>query len=402
MNHQCKSCSVELEAERLPRGWKRFGESSYCPRCIESGFSLVSLRLPIVSVHEENSDDTKAGWESFRKSSWSAWSDATRYANACVTHYALCESTIDLIPTPEGPRLPKIPPETQNLWRRECYAKREPFTGIDATSAAAISLEAWSTWRKVRWDVRVTNKKSLPSYRYPFPVPIPAQSARWNVADGNGYVKCRIRIASVPYMVRVGAGNKMQYTRNLAAVRDAIASDMTREVALIDRDGAPWLAVSAYRKKRNNSIETDRVMTVKVGGGSLFRAVIADSEKVWALNCDDFLPRIEAYERARQRRSEDRKFERRRGFHRARYGAMSEDRTQRQHDWVSTQLHRRSRELVDFAARNRCGKISIDASERISGMPLFRLLEMVRQKASEHAIVVTVHGDDIPATAKVA
>jgi hypothetical protein len=72
---------------------------------------------------------------------------------------------------------------------------------------------------------------------------------------------------------------------------------------------------------------------------------------------------------------------------------MVSRKTSTHHDWLATQLHRRTRELVEFARRNRCGRIEIDATSPPSNLPLFRLLQLVREKSDAYGIVVRVIGE---------
>lgn len=380
---------------KLPRGWKRLNGQTLSPQAMKQQYVARSMRLPIASVTLESApDDREGGWKAFREAIHSAWGDATRYANLCLSHFAAKDFSLPLVKADGGKlSLPKIEQQIQNAWRREVYALHHDFTAIDATSAAAISLEAWNTWKKWRWDVRVTGKRSLPTFRFPFPLPLPAQAVKWSMDSGNGWTTMRMRVNGQVFLARLSASHK--YSRAATTVREAIASGRgTGEVSIIERDHQPWAAISVNVPKRaRGQLDPARILAVKMGGGDLFRAIIADQERIWTLHADDFLPRVARWDEQRQRISDDRKFERRHGKDRQRYQAMSERKVQSHHDWLTVQLHRRSRELVEFARRNGCGKIEIDLTPT-PGLPNHILLERIRQKADEYDMLVTVRGDE--------
>lgn len=394
---------------KLPRGWKRKGDQTFSPQAFRAQWVPRSMRLPIASVALESApEDREGGWTSFWADLRAAWNEATRYANLCLAQFAAKDFALPLAPetvaekkdgketgrTIERMALPKIEREAQNAWRREVYGLHHDFPALDSTSASAISLECWNTWKKWRFDVRITGKKSLPTFRNPFPLPLTAQSVKWTVDPGNGWTTMRIRLGGHAYLCRLSADHK--YSRAARTVREAVAGEMTGEVSLILRKDHPWAAVSVNVAKRARGVlDPARTLAVKMGGGDLFRAVVADQERVWTLHADDFLPRVARWDERRQRLADDRKFERRRGKRRKRYQAMVETRGRRHHDWLTVQMHRRSRELVEFARRNRCGRIEIDTTP-IPGVPNHVLLERVRQKAEEYDMIVRVIGDEEP------
>lgn len=382
---------------KLPRGWKRHGGVTYGPTAWAKAFRPRSLHVPVASATQEGSHDTRAGWAELWKSLGAAWGDATRYANTCLGFYAPKDFALPLARDEKGLSLPKIPKDTKNAWLREAYALRRDFPALDSSTAAAIRMECLRTWNRERWNVRIRADKSLPTFRYPFPLPLPADAMTWSVDSGNGYLTARVRIDGRAFVIRLSPSHK--YSRNLSSIRAGITGEaVIGETSLLRRrsfgnergDGGwqIWAAVTVYLPVRKSVSEPDRTLAVTVGGGDLFRAVVAGQERIWTLHADDLLPRIEAYDRQRQRISDDRKFERRCGASGERYQAMSEDRVQRHRRWLDTQLHRRSRELVEFARRNRCGVIRLEMSAPPVGLPWSRLLEMIRQKAAEYGMTV--------------
>ena len=392
-----KSVETTFNADgttKLPRGWKRHEGQTYSPQGWRQQYVPRSMRLPIASVVLESAtEDREGGWKAFWAALRSAWGDATRYANLCLSHFAAKDFAVPLVKAPDGKlSLPKIEQEMQNAWRREVYALHHDFPAIDATTAAAIALECWNTWKKWRWDVRITGKRSLPTFRFPLPLPMPAQGIRWSIDAGNGWTTMRIRVNGQAFLCRLSASHKYNWAAQ--TVRQAIAESRTGEVSMLLRDNQPWVAISVNVPKRpRGMLDPDRTLAVKMGGGDLFRAVVADAERVWTLHADDFLPRVSRWDEQRQRISDDRKFERRRGKSRQRYQAMSDRRVHAHHDWLTVQLHRRSRELVEFARRNGCGRIEIGATP-IPGLPNHVLLERIRQKADEAGMIVRVVGDE--------
>lgn len=388
---------------KLPRGWKRHAGKDYSPAGFAGQYVQRAVRLPVASVTVEGSDDRQAGWKAFWTALRAAWGDATRYANLAISNYAAKDFSLPLEKTDDGKiRLPKIDRETQNAWRREVYALHHDFPAIDATSAAAISMECWRTWLKWRWDVRVTGKRALPTFRYPLPVPLPAQGVKWSVDPGNGYVTGRMRVNGSAFLARLSASR--DHARQIDTLRTALKeAHRIGETSLLLRNNQPWVAVTVSLPKRPVGVlDPARTLAVKLGGGDLFRAVVDGAERVWTLHADDFLGRVERWDERRQRFSDDRKFERRRGKRRERYQALSESVTERHHRWLTNQLHIRSRELVEFAKRQRCGRIEIDATTPPSGVPNHRMLEMVRQKADEYGMIVRVTGDKPEADASAA
>src|SRR5262249_21725939 len=115
----------------------------------------------------------------------------------------------------------------------------------------------------------------------------------------------------------------------------------------------------------------------------------AGREQHWDLNEDQAKGWVIAHQARLSRISQDRKFERQRPRkERAGLNGLTADLAKKYDDRFRDWCHKAARILVNFARRQKCGRIEYDDSETgfCPGLPWFKLRAMIEQKCSEISI----------------
>ena len=79
-NRVCAGCQ-EIRTQlrnRLPRGWKRLGDQTFCETCWQRRYLLRSIAVPIASPLDQD-------WQSFRRTLREMWQLTTQASNWMVT-----------------------------------------------------------------------------------------------------------------------------------------------------------------------------------------------------------------------------------------------------------------------------------------------------------------------------
>lgn len=392
---------------KLPRGWRRLGSGrTLSPQGWAQTYRPRAVRVPVASVTVEGSEDTTAGWKAFREAYHAASRDATAYANAALLRFALLDSQLPLEKTDKETRLPKVPSESRNAWLREVYALGEQFPAIDTQSRVQIRNDALSDYSALRWKLRVTHQAVSTGYKSGYPIPFPASTVKLARDDGNGWISLRLRLGGTPYWLRLSGSHR--YARALEALRrlgdDAEMGAVSLSERIVFGEGANRdrqtqgrkqlvATVVVYLPIQAKGVEPDRVLSVTVGRSPLLTARVADSEHEWRLHADDLFRGLAHWREVNGRLGDDRKFERRHGRAREQFGAHVGQVAERRRRWVDDRLHKVARELVNFAARTRCGVIRWDDSGAVELGPRFKLRSLVEQKAAEFGVAVAVACD---------
>lgn len=273
----CCKCSTTIEATPLkdgsepqPRGWHRLAGALWCPKCWADNFALRSIVLPVASVIEGyasgesgewGQEACAAGWKAFRTALRVSSRQAAQYANLAISECFAADQE-PLLPTKrkrkrqeeegeeeiDGVKLPKLEyPDSRPKGRQR-------FSELDSQSLGSVHQKAQAKYREQRWDLRVTCRKSLASFRSDLPVPVPAKDARLEVSHkhqqtvaegerqpGRGEPFLRLRLAGHQFTLRLrsGAGNKrgeFSFWRKIAALEKIECGEALQgEVKLFER-----------------------------------------------------------------------------------------------------------------------------------------------------------------------
>jgi hypothetical protein len=243
-------------------------------------------------------------------------------------------------------------------------------------------------YRAKRYDVAWTANASLPTMRYPQPLPIHNQS--WSVGfdEGNRPV----------VSARIGSGDEgkrwefrlkggARYRRQLAAVRDMVnGSAPTGELALFKHhDGTILCKMVAWLPRKVRGTTTGQ-LSVRTAQDSLLIAVDAADERIWTYNADHLRRWIAEYDRSRQRLAEDQKAEQRPT---PSFSARRDTMILKQRNRMDSAVKEIAASLAAFARRRKVAEVLYDDSETGfagEGFPYFALRQRIAVKLDDYGI----------------
>jgi hypothetical protein len=283
---------------RIPAGWKRLQGQLWCPACKRRRFVLRAIAMPV-------SGPSDATWPELRAALHVAFAETTRCANWLMTElYAR-----DRQRQPGEERLAKM---------RSLYLypdARALFPALASQTLASLEQQVQAKYRAARLDLIWRHAVSLPTYRYPTPLPLPARmwdlvlhEQRWRLSARIGDRRWSLGLRQGPGMWRqtrvlqqvaagtVEAGEATLY--EITAHRGDHRSEGTRERRLMVKL-AVWLA-------RREPSEARDTLIVRTSSDAFVTAHIAGQEHVWTLNADHVRRWIAEAARRHQRLREDR------------------------------------------------------------------------------------------------
>lgn len=397
--------SAKTGRSRVPAGWKRLQGQLWCPVCKRERFVLRAIAIPV-------SGPADATWPELREALHDAFAETTRCANWLVTQlYAR-----DRQRQPGDARLPKM---------RGLYLYPEAralFPALASQTLASLEQQVQARYRAARLDLIWRHAASLPTYRYPTPLPLP--SRMWQLERQQQRWLFSARIGERRWSLRLRHGPGMQrQTRMLERVVDGTteAGEATLyEIAAHRGDHRPegtaarrlmlklvvWLArpesvaSGASEDRRDTARDTARdTLIVRTAPHAFLTVHVAGQDQVWTLHADHVRRWIVQAARRQQRLRDDLAFEAR---HRA-SGRSDVAPVQRR---LSEQLHRRlhawtheaTSQLVACAQRRHVAAIAWDDRVR-GGLPSYPWHQFVTTLADKAAAVgISVltdrHGDD--------
>lgn len=379
---------------RPPAGWTLVdSEHHWCGECWDDVYVPRAVTCGV----------QPANWDAFRAVLNPTFAAVRSIAN--WAYGALCNSEPPRDPTAE--KMPKKPAVyLYGLAKEWC-----PFFGLlPASIANAVLRQVESDYSADRYEVNWTGAKSARNYRYPAPVPIPAQS--WSLEKRDKEYVVTLLLAGggrteVPLFVR----------RHQRAILDRIiATPLLRGACkLIEHrsyaDGKPnarensngsrfrssiRLMISYYAVREGARKQTEDQWSVRTCADSLLVAMHGDDE-AWRLHADHarrIAVRHDKHGEFLGRLSDDRKAETRKPKREAKPRlAMLSARSERDHNRLRSACHEISSQLVNVAKRRGVAKIVYHDGDKsfCASFPWSMLKSMVDQKcqaakiAFEHA-----------------
>jgi hypothetical protein len=272
----CSICAKEraTKPDRIPKGWHRLPDMLLCDICWHARFVVRTVTMPVAGLIEGEWDDL---WTELRQ----AWGACTQAANWMMTElYAH-----DVRRTAADDKIPAMKP--QYLYPHA----RERFPALAAASIAALEQTVTAKYRHVRYDVLWRCASTLPTFRYPFPLPIPATS--WAVEDSGERCVVSLRLLAMEFSDRrwrLRLRLNPRYSRQLAAFRQmALASATPGQASIYERtiDGKRTIMFAAAGWfPRRAAIERSGELRVRTATGSLLVAANIKDECLWNYHAD--------------------------------------------------------------------------------------------------------------------
>jgi hypothetical protein len=358
----CASCTATRDKPappRLPRGWKRQGESVYCPKCWGTRHLLRAITLPIT-------EPLDCDWKTLDTELALMWRATTQASNWMMTElYAR-----DVRRTDEA----KCPPMTKQYLYPEA---RKRFPVLPSTTVAALENTTQAKYRALRYDVIWTYAKSLPTFRYPVPFPLPNQS--WSVVIEGEVPIISVRLGDQRMRLRLRGGAR--YRRQIKAVAQMASGEaITGELALY-RQGKHIMAklVAWLPRAEDTKQESHGTLSVRTAPDSLLVALNIKDEKLWTYHGDHLKRWAAEHQLQLQRWADDQKAEQRPV---ATFSARREAATAKYNQRLSSACHEIAAQLTGYAQRRHFAVLIYDDTER-SYCPDFRyarLTELLQEK----------------------
>lgn len=376
---------------RLPRGWRKHGPLYYSPEGWQRTFVMRAITFPVVSP-------IGIEWPDFRVVIKDAWGAVTGLANWTMTQLA----KLDHVRTPGLGKMPKAP---QVYLYPEA---RAAFPLLDPSTVVAVLHDVEAKYRSKRYQVIWTCESSLPVFRYPYPLPVPAQAWKASFSEDNAPV-VSLRLGGQRIEMRLRGGP--EFRRQLAGfhlVVNGAAKPGTLTLyrvranlgdhrgAVSEREGKEqpvWrimCKLSAWMPRRQSSAGDGTLQVIL--GGEAFASAFPDGRPPWVVNADHVHAWIMAHDRRRHRLAQDLKYEKR-WPKRMRDGmaAKLDAICRKQHNRLDTWMHESTKSLAAFAVRQRVASVTIVRREPWSvGFPWFLWVERLRQKLDDRGLSLEV------------
>lgn len=187
----CGSCQRPSKSERLPHGWKRRQECVYCDHCWRERYTIRSVAMPVA-------EPIGVEWAEFREALKQGWAQTTAAANWMMTElYAR-----DIRRNGED----KMPPMARAYLYPEARLR---FPYLAPQTVVSIENTVQATYRAARYEVVWTSAASLPTHRYPLPLPVHNQSWEATIAEERPVV--RVRLGDRWWELRLKGGPRFRW-----------------------------------------------------------------------------------------------------------------------------------------------------------------------------------------------
>lgn len=374
----CSSCGIEREGDRMPTGWKRLGESVHCDKCWKLRYVIKAVTIPVVSP-------VGMDWPSLRKILQEQFDLSTKAANWTMRQVAALDTVLGV-----GTKLEKMPvpmPGGKTLYK----AVADQFA-LDTRTASCLSNAVLALYKKARFEMH-RGRTSLPSIRYPYPIPI--TGATWDVTEGeDGGLTVDVPLGRKNRVsLRLRGGS--EYRRQLTDIRKIISGEAVKGQLDIYEKGTKLLVKFAGWFPRKPA--TDKPWSASlVSGGDNFATLYNDQNKtIYRWNADHVKRWVIAQDEQNQRLREDLKAEKRLGREKdgilARLALLSDKHTNRMHSFC----HEVSAQIVNHLVRRRCGTLICTFADTgfIPHFPWFKFKTMLANKANAVGIEFVSGGE---------
>lgn len=321
-------------------------------------------------------------WAAFDALARACWAESTALANWAAQEMFRA----DVVRTPGMAKLPPAPRvELYKLFQR--YEGRAAWAGA-AAAANCVLRAVQRKYLRERFDVIWRRARMVPTYRYPYPFPVHNQN--WAAAygpAGEPLVTLALPGGRVTLELRRG----QEFRRQLALFR------------LLESGAARRGEAALLRKGRHTLLKLVGHFPARPAGGltgtllvrtdpAAFWVAEPDGRAPWILNADHVRRRCEAHRVFLRRSGEDLKLEARLSESQRRHlNDARADRCRKHRDRVAAFLHAATRQLADFAVRQRCACVLYDDVNRdyLPSFPWAEVKEKLGYKLAERGITFT-------------
>jgi hypothetical protein len=356
----CGACGTAVEADRMPRGWKRYREQLYCKKCWGKKTIVRAVTFPVLAAEGME-------WKELNARLTEVWGLATRLANWAVTELAKS----DVTRTAKMEKLPKRGPfYLYGRFGKKC-PDRKLWEGA-TKSAGSILRSVERSYDTERINVIWYGSASLRNYRMPTPYPVHNQS--WKpILTSNGRPAVDVTLPGGRLVLLLRSGP--EFRRQLAGFRILLDDPELRGEVSIYRRGTGSkrrvMVKMVGRFLRKEPTEGVKTMLVRTDPATFWVAEV-EGRSPWIVNADHVKRWQAAHGVYRQRIGEDTKHEKRwpRKM-RENINKSRELRCQKHHDRIDSWNHEATAMLVKYAQRQGVSEVIYDDSCR-SYLPAFR------------------------------
>jgi hypothetical protein len=223
-------------SRRIPAGWKCLEGQWWCVACTRERFVLRAVALPV-------SGPVDGTWAELREALHTAFAETTRCANWLVTEFYARDAKRE----PADGRLRAMP-------RVYLYPEaRLRFPALASQTLASLERQVLARYRAARLDLVWRHAASLPTWRYPMPLPVPARM--WTLERHAQRWCLSVRLGDRRWLLRLRHGPGMG--RQLRLLDRVAAGD-------IDAGEATLYEMAAHRSDHRSESAPERRLMVKI------------------------------------------------------------------------------------------------------------------------------------------
>jgi hypothetical protein len=380
----CSECHRERKTKatpkgqlRVPTGWHRRKENTYCEECWAKRYLLRAVSMPVA-------EPVSCSWEDLRGYLKVLWRQTTQASNWIMSQ--LYVRDVAMAARREG--VEKIP----GMERVYLYPElRKLYPDLPPQTVASLEQACQKKYRSIRRALHWTCAESLPTFRYPTPVPIHNQS--WSVRIEQDKPIVRVRLApgdEGAVEVRLKSGS--QFHRQYKAIRQLARGEaIGGEAALYQRGNRLMLKLVAWLPRDEPRESLPDVLRVVTQKECLLAAINAKDETLWRYNADHLRRWAAEHRQQLQRWAEDQKYEQRPvpSFAGRRAAAARKYR-----DRMDSATQEIAAQLAAYASRRRFAAVRYDDNERgyLDGFPWYRLRALIAQQVQARGMTFEASG----------
>jgi hypothetical protein len=239
----CAGCGIACDRRptsrgrwRVPAGWRRLQDRFWCPACKRQRFILRAIALPV-------SGPADGTWPELRLALHTAFGETTRCSNWLMTQFYVRDRQRE----PHDAQLPAM---------RRIYLYPEArtlFPALSSQTLASLEQQVLARYRAARLALVWRHAVSLPTYRYPVPLPLPARM--WSLARHDERWHLSVRIGDRRWSLRLRHGPGM--IRQLRLLEQVAAGT-------VEAGEATLYEIASHRGDHRSESATDRRLMVKV------------------------------------------------------------------------------------------------------------------------------------------
>lgn len=365
----CASCGKSAQvSSRLPNGWKRRGEEYSCADCWRKRYVLRALTF---RAYAAAGADGRPDWASTTALLAPLWRATTECANWMTRQLAISE--------PFHEPGAKLAPMLRTYLYPEA---RRLFPGLEPRTVSSLEQAATRKYRARRLECVAWNRASLPSYKYPQPIPVHNAAWRPYLASAAGDPEAGDQLPWVS--LRVSSERRIElrlatkgHHRQLAGFMALLTGEAVPGEASVWQPSGGGLRVKlvAWLPRAAPADAKSATLHVRAGGDPLVVAV--SGGRIWSFHGDHWRRRAAEHRIQIQRWSDDQKAEQRPV---PSFAARRERAVHKYRRRMDSATHELAAMIVNYASRRRLTKIKW--SESSAGvLPI----EELRRKAAEKA-----------------